>query len=53
VFPIWWAVAIKRYLKMHHAAAIAGVMTFMLMLLMSPLLMHVFPRWIMRMILDV
>jgi hypothetical protein len=50
--PVWWAVAIKRYLKMEHSAAIAGVMTFMLALLLSPLLLHVFPQWIMRMILN-
>lgn len=50
--PAWWAVAIKRYLKMPHAGAIAGLMTLMLAMLMSPLLAQVLPQWFVSLILD-
>ena len=49
---IWWAVAIKRYLKMAHAEAVAGVMSLMLALLMSPALLHIVPPWLSRLLFD-
>jgi len=49
---IWWAVAIRRYLKMPHAGAVAGLLSFMLALLMIPLLMHILPQWIVGLVFD-
>ena len=52
ILPMWWAVAIKRYLHMPHAAGIAAVMAFVLALAMTLLLEHVLPEWIMSMVLN-
>lgn len=49
---LWWAAAIKRYLKMPHAGAVAWVMSLMLALLLSPLLINVLPQWIVRLVVD-
>ena len=52
ILPMWWAVAIKRYLHMPHAARIAAVMAFVLALAMTLLMEHVLPEWIMSMVLN-
>ena len=49
--PLWWAVAIKNYLKMPHAAAVAILLTLMLALLFSPCLAYILPEWIVRLVL--
>lgn len=48
--PIWWAVAIKRHMKMPHGAAIAVLMTLIIALLTLPLLEYALPRWMVLLI---
>lgn len=48
--PVWWWVAIKRYLHMPHAAAVAFLMTVMIGLLFMPLWLHDMPAWLERLV---
>jgi hypothetical protein len=51
LLPLWWWAAIKRYLRMPHALAVAFLMTLMIALLFAPMWISDMPRWLDRLLL--
>jgi hypothetical protein len=50
--PIWWAAAIRHYLRMPHAVPVAVLLTLMLVLILSPLVLAASPPWVEKAIFD-
>jgi len=51
LLPVWWWMAIRRYLHMQHALAVAVIMTIMIALMCAPIWLKHLPYWLGRYLL--